>query len=361
MDHLAVLSLFSQKKQKRWHLAYWLVATALMFLVFSNRNYDLQIRMVLVAILTTASYFTAKAVNQYLIPQLLFKGKTLTFTYLLFYLFIITFWLNLLLILIIQLYSLYQLPEETEIPKLSDVLILITGHYLIVMLAAVIYFVQASFNQSVESKKLALQKQILSANLKDAQTKLLQGQIHPHFIFNMLNNLYGLVKKDPDKSREVIIRMSDLLEYMLYKCNKELVLLKDEIQFIENYIELERVRHDDDFKVATTFPTKLKNERIPPLLLFPFVENAFKHGHFSKEAEGIAIELSIKDQKIIYKVKNGIPAIHPAQPLKKETNGIGLSNVKDRLNLLYTDKYNLEIHPDPTAFSIHLEIIIENE
>lgn len=332
-----------------------------MFLVFSNSHYDFQIRVVLVTILTIASYFTATTVNSYLIPRLLFKGQTLTFAYLLFYLFIVTFWLNLFLILIILLYSFKYLPDETVIPKNEDVLILITGNYLIVMLAAVIYFIRESFQQTLASKKLATQKQILSANLKDAQAKLLQGQIHPHFIFNMLNNLYGLVKKDTDKAREVIIRMSDLLEYMLYKCKNEVVLLTDEINFIQNYIELERVRHDDRFKVITSFPPDLKDEKIPPLILFPFIENAFKHGLTNEDSEGILVELNTTGKHIHFKVKNTISPNQTFRNSKKEANGIGLKNVQDRLELSYPNKHLLEIQSDKNAFKIHLVIMMENE
>ncbi|GAO31135.1 sensor histidine kinase [Geofilum rubicundum] len=342
-------------------MAYWLMATALMFLVFSNSHYDFQIRVVLVIILTIASYFTATAVNKYLIPQLLFKGRILTFTYLLFFLFIVTFWLNLFLILIILLYSIQYLPDETVIPKNSDVLILITGNYLIVILAAVIYFIKSSFNQALESKKLALQKQTLAAHLKMAQSKLLQGQIHPHFIFNMLNNLYGLVKKDSDKAREIILRMSDLLEYMLYKCNHEMVLLSDEIHFIKNYLELERVRHDDGFKISAAFPRDIKNEKIPPLILFPFIENAFKHGPANTESDGIKIELSLSRKSIDFKVENPVSPVPASSHLNKESKGIGLKNVQERLQLSYPDMHLLDIQSDKTSFKIHLLIRREDE
>jgi two-component system, LytTR family, sensor kinase len=360
MQNHSTTNILNRKATKLWHVAYWLMATALMFLVFSNSHYDLQIRVVLVTILTIASYFTATAVNKHLIPQFLFKGRTLTFAYLLFFLFIFTFWLNLFLILIIMLYSFKYLPNETVIPKNTDVLILITGNYLIVILAAVIYFIKTSFNHGLESERLASQKLTLTSHLKMAQSRLLQGQIHPHFIFNMLNNLFGLVKKDSDKAREIIIRMSDLLEYMLYKCNNEMVLLSDEINFIKNYIELERVRHDDGFKISAVFPHDLKDEKIPPLILFPFIENAFKHGTANTGSEGIKIDLTLSDKSINFKVENTISTVPSSSLLKKESNGIGLKNVQERLRLSYPDKNQLHIHSDKTCFKIHLVIVKDN-
>lgn len=342
---------------KNWigQVVYWLVAALLMFFVFSNRNYDLQIRFVLVSLLIAMSYFTTLTVNNYLIPQLFFKGKTFRFIYALFAVFILTLWLITFIIILILLYSTKNLPDAV-IPAREDLIILITGNYLIVILAAVIHFIRESYRKLIEKNDLEKQKQKTEFKLKEVHLKLLQGQIHPHFIFNMLNNIYGLVKENTEKSRNVIIKLSDLLDYMLYECDNEQVELNKEIEFIKNYIELERVRHDDDFDVKTEFPKNANSLKIAPLILFPFVENAFKHGFRNTSENYIYMKVEVSGTQLIFTIENNHSTAQPDKFLNQESNGIGLKNIRERLNLIYKDKHKLYIHSDESTYKIHLEL-----
>ncbi|MCD4833445.1 MAG: histidine kinase [Bacteroidales bacterium] len=355
MEDQKIYYLFIKKSNWIWHLIYWLAAAFLMFFIFSNRNYDLQIRLILVSLLIVVSYFITLTINKYLIPKFLFSGKLFVFAYILFAVFIFTLWIISFSVFIILLYSAFNLPNII-IPQRDDIVILIAGNYLIVIMAAVIHFVKESYRRLIEKNNLEKQRQLAEIKLKEANLKLLQGQIHPHFLFNMLNNLYGLVKENVDSSREVIIKLSGLLDYMLYECDKREVLLKNEIEFINNYIELERVRHDDDFNVKVNFPSNIDDIKIAPLVLFPFVENAFKHGFHNPNESFINIELNIDFDKLKFEIENSISKMQADKYLNQEGKGIGLKNIKERLELIYKDKYNLEIINDENTFKVNLEV-----
>ncbi len=355
MKDQKIYNLFINKSNYLWHAIYWIIAAILMFFIFSNRNYDFQIRLVLVSFLIVVSYFVTLTINNYLIPRYLFEGKIFYFVYLLFAVFVFTLWVISFSVFVILAYSAYNLPNLI-VPQRSDVIILIVGNYLIVIVAVVIHFIKESYRRLIENDNIEKQKQLSEIKLKEANLKLLQGQIHPHFLFNMLNNLYGLVKENPDSSRDVIIKLSDLLDYMLYECDKKKVLLENEIKFIKNYIELERVRHDEDFNVEVNFPQEISNIEIAPLILFPFIENAFKHGFNNRKESFINIMMFINHGKLKFEIENSIFILDDDKYLNQEGRGIGMNNIKERLKLIYRDKYNLDIKNDGNTFNVKLEI-----
>jgi LytS/YehU family sensor histidine kinase len=272
-----------------------------------------------------------------------------------FAVFIFTFWLISFSVILILLYSGYYLPSLI-VPQQDDILILIAGNYLVVIMAVVIHFIKESYRRLIEKDSIEKQKQLTELKLKEANIKLLQGQIHPHFLFNMLNNLFGLVKEDMESSRVVIMKLSDLLDYMLYKCDKPLVDLENEIKFIKDYIDLERIRHDENFNVTFNFPKSIRNVDIAPLVLFPFVENAFKHGFHDPKNSFINIELNINEEKLIFEIENSLSNEINDKYLNQEGKGIGLKNIKERLELIYQNKYELDITSIENIFKVKLEI-----
>ena len=355
MEDKSFYNLFIKRSNWVWHLVYWLFAFVLMFFIFSNRNYDIQIRLTLVSLLIAVSYLITITINKFLIPQYLFEGRLFVFVYILFAVFIVTLWIISLSVFLILIYTAFSLPKAI-VPKRDDIVILIAGNYLIVILAAVIHFIKESYRRLIEKNDIEKQKQLTEIKLKEASLKLLQGQIHPHFLFNMLNNLYGLVKEDVNSSREVIIRLSELLDYMLYECDKPMVLLEKEIQFIKNYIELERVRHDEDFNVKANFLNTIGDIQIAPLVLFPFVENAFKHGFHNLKENYININLDVDDNAIKFEIGNNITNVNCDKYLNQEGKGIGLKNIKERLELIYKNKYQLDIVDFENTFNVKLKI-----
>ncbi len=354
MNEQRLYDLFFKKSSWLSHLIYWTIAALLMFFIFSNKSYDLQIRITLVSLLIVFSYFITLIINNLIIPKYLFTGKILVFTYFIFAIFIFTLWLISFSIIVILAYSAFNLPNMI-IPQRHDIVILVAGNYLIVIMAAVIHFIKESYRRLNEKDNIKKQKQITELKLKEAKLKLLQGQIHPHFIFNMLNNLYGLINDNPEQSKETIIKLSELLDYMLYECNDELVDLNKEIDFIKNYISLEKIRHDEDFNVTYSFPEQTKYT-IAPLILFPFIENAFKHGLQDVKDNFIELQLLERDNLIIFNAENSISDIGNDKYLNQEGKGIGLQNIKERLNYIYKGKYNLKIINENGVFKVHLEI-----
>lgn len=355
MEDQKIYSLVISKSKWIAHVVYWLVAACLLFFIFSNRGYDYNIRLVLVGFIITISYLVTYTINNFLIPKYLFSGKFLIFIYFILSVFVAILWLIFYSLILIVIYNVYNQPH-IMVPQKDDIIILVTGSYLIIIFAAVIHFIKESYRRLIEKDDIEKQKQITELKLKEANLKLLQGQIHPHFLFNMLNNLYGLVKENTDTSRDVIVKLSDLLDYMLYECDKSEVELKSEIEFINNYIELERVRHDEHFNVETNFPNDIEGYMISPLIFFPFVENAFKHGFNNPNESFIHMELSINSGKIKFSIENSGFITNADKYLNQEGKGIGLKNIKERLELIYRDRYKLEIYDGEKNYKIFLEI-----
>jgi sensor histidine kinase YesM len=355
MDDQKLYSIFTKRSSWAMQLLYWLFAALLMFFIFSNRNYDFQIRIILVSLLIVASYFITLIINNYLIPKYLFEAKIFLFTYILLAVIIVTLWIISISVFLILIYSALTLPNAI-VPQRDDIVILVAGNYLIVILAAVIHFIKESYRRLIEKNDIEKQKQLTELKLKEANLKLLQGQIHPHFLFNMLNNLYGLVKEDSEGSRDVIMKLSELLDYMLYECDKPIVSVKSEIKFIGNYIELERIRHDESFNVKFNFSDCKNDIKIAPLVLFPFVENAFKHGFHDPETSFIHIDIEVIENKLNFKIENSISDNKKDRYLNQEGKGIGLRNSKERLKLIYKDKFQLNITNDQKIYKVDLEI-----
>ena len=193
----------------------------------------------------------------------------------------------------------------------------------------------------------------LSEQKRATELATLKHQLNPHFLFNTLNNLYSLSVTKSDEAPEVIEKLSEMLDHMLYGCNDLFVSLHKEIELIENYIALEKVRYDD--RVTITFIKSVtENIQIAPLILLTFVENAFKHGVTQElEEANIQIEISLKENYIHFDISNSI-ATNQVLLNKK---GIGLKNVKKQLELLYSNAYSLDIKEEKNRFNVSLKLL----
>jgi len=184
-------------------------------------------------------------------------------------------------------------------------------------------------------------KQISSIlKMKEEQRKTellhLKGQVNPHFFFNMLNNLYGLVPIDPDKAQELILKLSDLMRYSIYEGMKEEVTLTDEVAYLKNYIELHKLRYHK--KIDIEFEENVKeNHRIMPLLFIILLENAFKHGVENlREHAFVRVKIISDKTRIFFTVENNFDT-----SIKQEETGLGLKNLKRTLELVYPKKHKL--------------------
>jgi sensor histidine kinase YesM len=220
----------------------------------------------------------------------------------------------------------------------------IVGTYLIVALNVMFYFMQAWYEQQRITQ--ALQK-----DKAEAQLELLKSQIQPHFIFNTLNNIYSLSTQNNPNTSNLIYRLSSLLSYTLYDSRRTLIPLEQEVEYISNYIELEKIRYGDRLDIAVNVLNDTKHIAISPFLLLPLIENCFKHG-VSNEIDTCWIRMDIlsNDGWLIIKVENSKPSNGKCNG---ERNGIGLENVKRRLEILYPERHEFKcINEDQTFLAV---------
>ena len=206
-----------------------------------------------------------------------------------------------------------------------------------------------------EQSKRSLEKEKLAAELK-----FLKTQIHPHFLFNTLNNLYALTLQKSDDAPEVVLRLSGLMNYMLYEASAKQVSLVKEIESIHNYIALEKIRYGSSLEIAFDVSGNIDRARIAPMLLLPFVENSFKHGVSDEVRDKwIIINLNVTDEHLTFKVENSRSARSPGGKEKDYTGGIGLKNVRRRLELLYPEQYELKIVDEPDAYLVVMRLTLQ--
>lgn len=193
----------------------------------------------------------------------------------------------------------------------------------------------------------------LNEQKKTAELAALKNQLNPHFLFNTLNNLYALALKKSNDTPKVIRKLSEILDYILYRCNKPYVSLDKELELIENYLSLEKIRYADRVKISFS-KNVTGQEKIAPLLLLTFVENAFKHGVTNEIQQAhINIAISKKGEELLFKVENSKPAM--TEKLENKES-IGLQNIKKQLELLYPKAYDLIIENDKSTFSANLKL-----
>lgn len=190
----------------------------------------------------------------------------------------------------------------------------------------------------------------------EAEISILKEQVNPHFLFNTLNNIYSMSLYDSAKTPEMILKLSQLISYMLYECKDEEVILEKEIQFIRNYIDLESVRVEDIAQISFNISGEDPGHKIPPLLFIPLIENAFKHGiSTEKSTSEININLDVSKHKIVLKITN--PTDSSASDTENnEHGGLGIENVKKRLELLFPNRYKFNISESKNIFTTHLSL-----
>ncbi len=223
--------------------------------------------------------------------------------------------------------------------------------YMVVVAAAFIRLLIQWYN----SKQ---QNQLLARENLETELKYLKSQIHPHFLFNTLNNLYALTLKKSDKAPETVLRLSELLDFMLYECNSPKIYLDKELQLVKSYIDLEKLRYNDNLSIQFKVAGDTSNTEIAPLLILPFVENCFKHGISGQtEKAWIKISVDVQGNSVALVAENS-----KSDEKQKENNGykegIGIENVKRRLQLLYPGRHQLEIKEEDNTHFVKLELTV---
>ena len=195
-------------------------------------------------------------------------------------------------------------------------------------------------------KLLELEKQNL-----EQQLEYLRYQINPHFFMNTLNNIHALVDIDPEKAQATILELSKMMRFVLYEGDKNNVTLSREFDFLRTYIHLMELRYTDKVKISVDLPSEVPDKTLPPLMLISFVENAFKHGVSYRHDSFIEVSATLSSDQMHFTCRNS-KADHP----NEEKGGVGLSNVKKRLDLLYDNRYTLDISDGASTYNVELTL-----
>jgi len=343
--------------QKRWlsHVIFWILLLLCYTLAMKdgygsvyesfNRNVILLLPQII------ASYYLIYFLN----PRFLYKKKYVFFGILfLIGTYVFSILARVLVIYVIE--ELYREPpfrQESLLEIATDVKRLYQDFfhrvYLAVFLFSSVILIKERFEEKNRLELLEKEKLI-------AELNFMKAQIHPHFLFNTLNNLYVLTLQKSDKASETVLKLSEMLDYMLYKCNENSVTIAEEIQLIQNYIDLEQLRYGDRLELVFNRNIDTPQTQIAPLILVSLIENAFKHGASgSVIVPKIKIEIAVKNEQLLFSIYNTKPT-HVQKDVTNFKKGIGLVNTKNQLQLIYPNEHSIEIIEDKTSYNVKLQI-----
>lgn len=339
-------------KKAALHLLFWLGYYMLTFYWFSQvQNPEIaaviSLRIVLIhSILFYLNYY-------YLLPRFVEKGQYLIYLILVVLLIIAIFYL------IRVSNELLPIRENLEFrrfrkPTFFGRFFFGRGLYISLASSMAILFISSTYWMNAQNQKRKQQAITLKSENLEAEMRFLKSQTNPHFLFNALNNIYALTYTKSSKAPEMVMKLSEMLRYVLYESNEKKVPLAKEIDYIVNFISFQSLKVEGQSNVKVDFKGADANVEVAPMLFIPFIENSFKHSKIENtEKSWIDIRLFYKDNKIDLRVNNSIPQ---GTFTKDETGGIGLANVRKRLQLLYPDKHELTIREENDSFNVHLII-----
>ena len=333
-----------------WHVLFWVCGIAFfMFVGHNNGKATILHEMIVWALygLINISIFYLNYLL--LIPQFLNRKKYASY--------------SLIVFLVIAVYGVFK--YSVGLLFASDVLMRMGGaekgqlisfySYFIITIITSLMFLFLSFvlklavdwviNDRVQRD---LENQRLSAELA-----FLKSQINPHFLFNSLNSIYSLAYQRSETTPEAILKLSEIMRYMLYECNDNRVDLSRELQYLQNYIDLQKIRFGNKAYIDFKIEGKVRNQQIVPLLLIAFIENAFKHGVANDNLTPIRMLITLDDEHLHFYIQN-----KKHHNNRDSAGGIGLNNVKRRLDLLYPGKYNLDIRDEIDTYTCELSLIL---
>jgi two-component system LytT family sensor kinase len=290
----------------------------------------------------------------YIIPEYLFRQKYLLFALYSSYTIIISIFLIALSSFygFIFINSLDSLDSDFMLTK--NLYLIIIGVYLVVLLTSLFSAYRESYKIHLRNKELQYALLNGELQLKQEELSYLKMQIHPHFLFNTLNTIYGSAIAKSQETPELILKLSNLLDYILYQTQKSLVPLQDEIDHLKDYLALEKLRHGSKLVITTSFPENKEKINIAPMLFLPLLENSFKHGKSQNGQAFVDLSLEVKEETIYFTLKNSRDELGNFSNLK--SSGIGLSNIKKRLQLLYPKSHSFYIEKEKDYFLVQLQI-----
>lgn len=280
--------------------------------------------------------------------------------------YLVLLFLSILIMSLVRIVLNYQL-VTTEVWKESVVKeqSLFGFNYIVAVFMGELYVVGLTTAIKLIIDWVRTQRKARELERRNHETELsfLRSQVQPHFFFNTLNNLYSLTLDKSDKAPETVLKLSDLMSYVIYKGKDNRVLLSEEVVHMQNYIDLEQLRYGDNAIAEVKISGSIQGKRIPPLLLMPFIENSFKHGSGYKNGKTpIHIELTVNGNALYFNVKNATSqnGKHGGES-QQGNSGIGIQNTLRRLELLYDRNYNLDISEDDNSYNVSLKIILDED
>jgi len=331
-----------------YHFIFWVIYFLLNFIrwgsYFNDYWYSFKSNLVEFPLHIIIVYFNI----YFLIPKYILNKK--------YYKFFIYFIFSLTLLYIVRTGLNYFLVTENIWPEaegtqkaftINHIVAVITGEIYVIALVSTI---KLTVDWIFEKRRNAeLQKHQLQSELN-----FLKTQIQPHFFFNTLNNLYALAIEKSDKTPEVILKLSEIMQYVLYDAKASSISLLKEINYIQSYLELEKLRYGNRIQSQLTISGNINNVVIPPLLFLPFIENCFKHGTKNNDNIKLSINFEKLNNEIVFFVRNNF---NPNNKVVSK-HGIGIENVKRRLKLLYQDKFKLKTNVTNNKYTVKLKIPI---
>ncbi len=289
------------------------------------------------------------------VPHLLLRKKQIIFALLLVFSLVFTYYIN--DFIMNEVMRKYEMPlnykthdqrihkqrriaHRRQAENIATVIVVLIGFFI----STVIRETREWYIQEKQSKEMEKQKLI-------SELSFLKSQVNPHFLFNSLNGIYALAIKKSDKTPGAILQLSDLMRHMLYESEKERIDLSKEVDYLKNYIALQRLRLTDTAKVDFKVVGNIVGKQIEPMLFIPFLENAFKHG-VDSEGVNINVLLETKQNMLFFSVVNRVSTAKQ----KDESSGIGLANVKKRLDVHYGNRYKLNYEEKKGIFSVSLQL-----
>jgi sensor histidine kinase YesM len=358
--------IFSNKYRLRRHFIFWFSWWLFQSILYAYTagmhflpNYQrLPVSSIDAVLYLAPHMFLAYSLMYFVVPKLLLKAKYLLTTLSVIALFFATGVLSAFIgVYIIDdvhacilggLFKVVRRPEDLSF--FLSLLAGLRGGITIGGMAAAIKIMKHLYMK--EQRNLELQQENTHTKLQ-----LLKAQIHPHFLFNTLNNIYSNTQDTSPVASKLTLGLSDLLRYMLYECNVESVPLNKELKLLKDYITLERIRYGNTLDVNFDVPADADDLYIAPLLLLPFVENTFKHGASQMlDQPWLSLSITVKNGMMQMKLMNGKPENYQN---KSKSSGIGIENVRRRLDLLYPEKYSLEIKDEQEVFIVNLKIELQ--
>lgn len=330
-------------RYKLHHIIFWMLVFGVWYLLrmddYPSRQMAALVTLIKVAELALMIYIT----NYVLIPRLLYRKKYFLFT-IIFIVMVFCSSIAKMNVLghLLHIDSLVHWRKNIRVSLYNNII----PHFFLTIAGAA---VKLMFDYG------KLQQRIVETAREKAEAELnfLKSQINPHFVFNSLNAVYFLINKENAAARGALHKFSDMLRYQLYEVKDDRVPIEKEIQYLRDYIDLQLLRKDEKYKVGFDVEAGVKGFSIEPLLLVPLVENAFKHiSHFAEAGNYVNIQMQMEDTHFIFNVVNS----KEMQGTTETHRGIGLNNVKRRLELLYPGKHALHINDEENVFTVQLKL-----